>query len=554
MKFSSATVVPFLTPLLLLATATVACAEDPQAASATVAPQFGWLNWAVLIAYLGAMVGIGGYFSRGESSSEDFFLAGGRIPWWAAGLSIYGTQLSAITFMAVPAIAFTPDGNWTKIVGGWTTLLLAPLVIRFYLPLFRRLKVQTAYEYLERRFHVAVRLIASLIFIAFQVGRMGIVLLLPAAAISATTGCNLLAAVILMGVLATTYTVLGGIEAVIWTDVVQVIVLIGGALLCLIVSLLEIGGPVQLFDIAAESNKLTMFHWSTDPGQPSTWVLVVGFFFINLIAYTTDQTVVQRYLTTRDESAAARSIWLNGLMTIPTGVLFLLLGTALWGFYQTHPDATAPAQVDQAVPWFVMHQLPAGIAGLVIAAIFAAAMSSLDSSMNSIASAVVNDFWLRLRGPAKPETEIRVARGLTLLIGVLGTSMALTMAVSQITSLFDYFNLMLGMLGGGLSGLFLLAIFTTRGHWIGALVGLAAGAAATAVVQLDSTLHVYLAGAAGTLTCFLVGYLVSRLVPSPQRDLTGLTIYTLTPLDAQNALEQEHSQPSPTPSFDSSVG
>lgn len=543
-----------LTPALFFAAVSVAGAQDSSPVAATAPAHFGWLNWSVLLLYLAAMVAIGGYFSRGESSGEDFFLAGGRIPWWAAGLSIYGTQLSAITFMAVPALAFAPGGNWTKIVGGWTTLLLAPLIIWAYLPLFRRLKVQTAYEYLERRFHLSVRLIASLIFIAFQVGRMGIVLLLPATAIAATTGSDVLVAVILMGVLATTYTVLGGIEAVIWTDVLQVVVLIGGALLCLAISIFAIGGPVSLFEVAHGAGKLTVFSWSSDPGEPSTWVLFVGFFFINLIAYTTDQTVVQRYLTTRDEQSAARSIWLNGLMTVPTGVLFLLLGTALWAFYQTHPEASPPDKVDQAVPWFVMQQLPAGVAGLVIAAIFAAAMSSLDSSMNSIASAVVNDFWLRLAGKTNPESEIRVARVLTLAIGILGTSLALLMATFQVTSLFDYFNLMLGMLGGGLSGLFLLAVFTTRGHWIGALVGLAAGAAATALVQFDSTLHVYLAGAAGTLTCLAVGYLVSRLIPCSQGTLAGLTIHTLTPLPVDSPVESDASVPSPSPSFDSSVG
>ncbi|UUO07823.1 sodium:solute symporter [Blastopirellula sp. J2-11] len=547
-------VVVGLTPLVLAGATGVACAQEPTVASSIAAPSFGWVNWAVLIAYLAAMVGIGGYFSRSESSGEDFFLAGGRIPWWAAGLSIYGTQLSAITFMAVPALALAPDGNWTKIVGGWTTLLMAPLIVYFYLPLFRRLQVQTAYQYLERRFHLSVRLIASLIFIAFQVGRMGIVLLLPAVAIAAATGSNVLVAVILMGTLATIYTVLGGMEAVIWTDVVQVIVLIGGALLCLAVSIFEIGGPMQLYELASSADKLTIFTWSATPSEPSTWVLLVGFFFINLIAYTTDQTVVQRYLTTPDEKSAARSIWLNGLMTIPTGFLFLLLGTSLWGFYQLHPEIASPGKADQVVPWFVMQQLPAGVAGLVIAAIFAAAMSSLDSSMNSIASAIVNDFWLRLAGPAKPSAEIRVARLLTLLIGILGTSMALVMAVLNITSLFDYFNLMLGMLGGGLSGIFLLAVFTTRANWIGALVGLAAGAAATAMVQFDSTLHVYLSGAAGTLTCALVGYVVSWILPQPQGDLQGLTIHTMVSSKSNQAVDHDSANHSPSPSIDSSIG
>ncbi|MEX1039950.1 MAG: sodium:solute symporter [Pirellulaceae bacterium] len=515
--------------LPMLWTAVPLLAQEESAAVADSAPsRFGPLDWSVLAIYFLGMVAVGCYCARRGSTSEDYFLAGGRIPWWAAGLSIYGSQLSAITFMAVPAILFTEGGNWTRIIGGWTILLIAPLIIFFYLPLFRRLKIQTAYEYLERRFHLAVRLVASAIFIIFQVGRMGVVLLLPAAAIAAATGINVLLAVVLMGILAMTYTVLGGIEAVIWTDVVQVVVLIGGAILCVGVATFAVGGPVEVYQVAAQADKLTLFDWSTDTSRASTWVLLVGLTFINLISYTTDQAVVQRYLATSDERAAARSIWLNGLMTIPTGFLFFALGTSLWVFYQVHSGALMPDNADQVVPWFIITQLPTGISGLVIAAIFAAAMSSLDSSMNAVASAFINDFWIRLRGRSQPEVELRLARLITLLIGIVGTGLALIIAVTGVTSLFDYFNLMLGMLGGGLAGVFLLAVFTTRAHWIGALSGLLVGSVATAVVHFHPALHVYLAGAAGTVTCFVVGYVVSWAVPLPSSDLTGLTIYTLS--------------------------
>lgn len=500
--------------------------EESAAVADTAASRFGPIDWSVLAIYFLAMVAVGVYCARRGSTSEDYFLAGGRIPWWAAGLSIYGSQLSAITFMAVPAILFAEDGNWTRIIGGWTILLIAPLIIFFFLPLFRRLQIQTAYEYLELRFHLAVRLVASAIFIIFQVGRMGVVLLLPAAAISAATGIDVKLAVILMGILAMTYTVLGGIEAVIWTDVAQVVVLIGGAILCVSVAALNVGGPAEVYQVASQADKLTLFDWSTDTSRASTWVLLIGLTFINLISYTTDQAVVQRYLATSDERAAARSIWLNGLMTIPTGFLFFGLGTSLWVFYQVRSSEMMPDNADQVVPWFIITQLPTGISGLVIAAIFAAAMSSLDSSMNAVASAFLNDFWIRLRGRSQPVVELRLARLITLLIGIVGTGLALVIAVTGVTSLFDYFNLMLGMLGGGLAGVFLLAVFTTRAHWIGALSGLLVGSVATAVVHYHPALHVYLAGAAGTVACFVVGYFVSWLVPLPAPDLTGLTIFT----------------------------
>ncbi|MBA2113818.1 Sodium/glucose cotransporter [Planctomycetes bacterium FF15] len=244
---------------MVLSTTCGVTAQEVGAAEQPGPVSFSWINWVVLAVYLAGMIGVGIFFSRRESDSRDFFLAGDRIPWWAAGLSIYGTQLSAITFIAVPALAFTPGGNWTRLVSSWTIQLLAPLIIYFILPLFRRLNVQTAYEYLEYRFNVVIRWLASLTFIAFQVDRMGIVLLLPAVAISAATGLNVLLAIVVMGALATTYTVLGGIEAAIWTDVVQVVVLIGGAIICLGAAVGAVGGPTTAWDLAHAAEKTTIF-------------------------------------------------------------------------------------------------------------------------------------------------------------------------------------------------------------------------------------------------------------------------------------------------------
>jgi SSS family solute:Na+ symporter len=187
----------------------------------------GWPNWVVLGGYLAVLVGVGIYFAKREKSTEDFFLAGRRIPWWAAGLSIFGTQLSAITYLAMPARAYATD--WSLLPLNIGILLIAPIVIYIYLPLFRSLNVTTAYEYLEKRFHVSIRVLGSLSFVAFQLGRMGIVILLPALALSAVTGANVYLCIALIGLLSTVYTALGGMEAVIWTDVLQAVVLIGGA-------------------------------------------------------------------------------------------------------------------------------------------------------------------------------------------------------------------------------------------------------------------------------------------------------------------------------------
>jgi len=486
--------------------------------------RFGGWNWCVLLTYLASMVGIGVYCSGREKSTDDFFLAGQRIPWWAAGLSIIGTQLSAITFMAIPATAFRED--WTRMISNLMIMPTIVLVIYCYLPFFRRLRIYTAYEYLERRFHLSVRLLASALFVVFQLGRMAIVLYLPAIALSAVTGMDVLLCIALMGLLATAYTVLGGIEAVIWTDVVQVLVLLVGALVCAVVVSWHAGGLATVITRAVADQKLKMIDLGTDPTRMVLWVMIVGGFFTNLVPYTSDQTVIQRYLTTRDERQAGGGLWMNFAMTLPAALIFYGLGTLLYVHYAGHPELPQPQQADRIVPWFVMSELPPGVAGLVIAGIFAAAMSSLDSSMNSVATALVTDFYRRLRHGVTDLDCLRLAKWLTCLLGGLGTGVAMVMAQVEITYLFDFFNSTVGLLGGSLAGVFMLAVFTRRAHAWGALVGLVSGAAATLAIALGTRVQFYLYAAVGCLTCLLAGYLASLLLPGPVKDLAGLTMHT----------------------------
>ncbi len=492
----------------------------------TLAASFGVLNWAVLIAYLFAMLLIGVYCSFRNKNTSDFFLAGQRIPWWAAGLAIYGTQLSAITFMAIPATAY--QENWVRLVGNWTILAVAPLVVACYLPFFRRLNVATAYAYLERRFNSTVRLTSSALFILFQFGRIGIVLYLPAIALEAVTGISVYTCILLMGLLTTAYTVIGGMEAVIWTDVVQVVILLIGALVAVAVAVSGAGGMGPLVQHAMEADKFRLANWGWDSSQMVLWVVVVGFFFFNLIPYTTDQAVIQRYLTTRDERQAARSIWTNVALMIPTGVIFFFMGTAIWGFYQASPELALPQRADQIVPWFVVSQLPAGVAGLLIAGIFAAAMSTLSGSMNSVVTAYIVDFHRRWSS-ASDRSDLRLARWLTLGLGATGVAAASIIASVNVSFVFDAFNTVLGWFGGSLAGLFVLGIFTRRATSAGALTGLIAGGLATVAATWSSHVHPFLYGGVGAVACIGVGYLASLAMPKPYRDVTGLTIYTLQP-------------------------
>lgn len=493
---------------------------------------FKTLDYVMLAIYLAALVAMGFYFARREKTTEDFFLGGRRVPWWAAGMSIFGTQLSAITFMAIPAKAYATD--WVFILVNACIVLIAPAVVYFYLPFFRGLNITTAYEYLERRFNVVLRLFGSISFIAFQLGRMGIVLFLPAIALSTVTGLDIYVCIIAMGVLCTIYTVLGGIEAVIWTDVLQVVVLMGGAILSFIIIVADIdGGLGRLLSIAQADDKLHVFNWTWDHTVTAVWVVVIGNLLAQLVPYTTDQTVIQRYLTTPSQKMAARAVWTNAALTVPAALIFFGVGTALYVFYQLQPAHLNPVlQNDAILPWFVAQQLPAGVSGLVIAGLFAAAMSSLDSSMNSVAAALTTDFYERFAPRARGRNHLTLARILTVILGVVGTGTAAMMAGYEVKSLWDLFLRFIGLFGGSVAGVFALGIFTTRGNASGALVGALAGVAAVFAAQQFTDVHFFLYAGIGIVVSFGLGLLFSAILPAATRDLTDLTLFTRTPQGA----------------------
>ena len=433
---------------------------------------FSWVDYTTWGIYLAVILCIGFYFSKREKGTDDFFLAGRRVPWWAAGISIFGTQLSAITFMAIPAKVYATD--WVYILAQAAIILVAPIIVFLYLPFFRRLNITTAYEYLEKRFNVALRLLGGIAFCLMQLGRMGIVLFLPAIALATVTDFNVYTCILVMGIFCTIYTVLGGIEAVIWTDVLQVVVLMGGALLCIVVIVLKVeGGLTGIVSLGRQADKFRAVNLTWDYTTTAVWVVVIGNIFSNLVPYSADQTVIQRYLTTPTEKQAGRAIWTNAALTVPAALIFFFLGTALYAFYKSRPQNLNPGlDTDAILPWFVVRELPIGIAGIVLAAIFAAAMSSLDSSMNSMATVLVTDFYYRFKPNSSDRTRLLLARIITVVLGIFGTGGALLMATYPIKSLWDVFLALLGLLGGGLAGVFMLGIFTRRANSAGAVVGI----------------------------------------------------------------------------------
>jgi SSS family transporter len=512
------------------------------AASVPTTLRFGGLNYVVIIVYFLAMATMGPYFARREKSTRDFFLGGKRIPWWAAGLSIFGTQLSSITYMAIPAMSYRT--NWVYFLGNMMIVAAAPLVIWFYLPFFRRLEVTSAYEYLEKRFNLAARWIASIAFVLFQIGRLGVVLYLPALALTAITGINIYHTILAMGLVTTLYTLLGGMEAVVWTDVVQVVVLLGAAGLSLILAAGDVeGGFRTVLSMGLTEGKWRVANLGWDIASATLWVVVAGKILEQLISYTSDQAVVQRYLTTRTEKQAARSIWTNAVLTIPSSLIFFGIGTCLWAFYKTHPQLLNPVgRTDDVFAWFIAQRLPAGVSGLAFAGLFAAAMSTLSGSMNSMATAITTDFYRRLKSSPSDQKCLHLARVLTVVFGLTGTAIALYMAVLQRTSIWDQYIKILGLFGGGLAGLFMAGIFTRRINGLGIVLGFFGSAAVLYFVSTFAIVHFFLYAGVGILSCVAIGWLASWLFPETRKNLDGLTIYSMkssNPPD-DNATASQH--------------
>lgn len=494
-------------------------------------PVFGWINYLVLGLYFAGMLYLGFYFVKKDGDVDDYFKAGGRIPWWAAGISIFATTLSAITFISIPAKAYATD--WHMLVFQFCIILIAPLVIQYFLPFFRRFNLSTAYQYLELRFNSTLKWLASALFILFMVTRIAVVLYLPSLALNAVTGFDIYLSIILMGVVTIVYCTSGGIEAVVWGDVIQGIILMGGAIVAFIFMLTGIDGGISGFtEIVISHEKMHVFDFSLDISKPVFWVVLIGGMANTLILYTSDQSVVQRYMTTKDEKATGRSIWLNGIISIPVSITFFLLGTGLFAFYYSNPERLAATNpnIDSVFPQFIVGELPAGMAGLLISAIFAAAMSTLSSNINSVASVFTSDFYMSIAKKATQKRNMMVARISSIVIGILGIGMALVLATWSIESLWDQFNTFLGLLTSGIGALFLMGIFSKRISPQAALGGLLGGLITTLLVKQLTDVSFLLYGAIGLVASLSIAFLLSFIFPN-RKDINRLTYHTLIKSD-----------------------
>ncbi|WP_233216290.1 sodium:solute symporter family transporter [Blastopirellula marina] len=490
---------------------------------------FGWPNYVVLFGYLLAMVGVGVFFSRKNKNTDDYFRGGKQIPWWAAGCSIFATMLSSLTFMGFPSKAFAQD--WVYAVGNFTIPVVAILAVYVAMPFYRRIDATSAYQYLEMRFGRSARVFASGSFVLFHLFRMAIVMSLTALALAVATPLSPAQSVMLMGVLSIVYCTMGGIEAVIWTDTIQSFVLLGGALLAVGLLLSGVDGGIEGFwKIASESHKFNLanLHADVTNAQVALWVVLVGGIAQNISSYTADQAVVQRYVTTSTSQEASKSIWISAWLTIPATLIFFTIGTSLFAFYHSNPGKLdAMATTDQIFPLFIAREIPIGLAGLIVAGVFAAAQSTVSTSMNSSATAIIVDFLRPMNLCTTEKSYLSAARLCTFAVGTFGTLLGILFVDPNIRSLFDAFIVILGIFMGILGGLFLLGAFTRKTNQFGAMTGALIGSAVMLLLWKFSKINSYLYPAAGLSVCFATGYLASWIAGKAPGDLSGLTIYDL---------------------------
>lgn len=484
------------------------------------------LDIAVLAAYTAGTVAFGCCFLRRSRAAEAFMKAGGALPAWAVCLSIFGTYVSSISFLALPGKALS--GNWNPFVFSLALPLAAWVGARFFVPFFRRCGDISAYAHLERRFGAWARTYAVACYMLTQMARMGSIMYLLALPLNHLLGWDARLTILATGLLVTLYTLLGGIEGVIYTDSIQSVVLIAGALICAVrIPMGMPEGPGQVFRIAAAHGKFSLGSFGPSLASATFWVVLLYGLFMNLQNFGIDQNYVQRYIAAGSERGAKRSVWMSALLYIPVSAFFFFIGTALFAYAAARPEAFPPelrAEIaagagDNVFPYYIVHILPPGVSGLLIAAIFSAAMSTVSTSVNCCATLTLCDLYRRYLRPLAGEREsMAVLRAGTVLWGVAGVGFALWMI--RVRSVLDAWWQLSGIFSGGMLGLFLLGWLGRRAGSRAAAGGVAAGAAvigwmtftpraAWCPAALRSPLHPFLIPVAGTLTILLAGFLLS---------------------------------------------
>lgn len=500
---------------------------------AQLSQHFTLLDYTVFVVYLVLTASIGLWFVKGQRNLDEYFLAGRSMGSVVVAMTILAALFSGISFLAAPSEGYANGFAFFLVNLGF--FIATPLTTIVFLRFYYNARFFTAYQYLEERFSVQLRTLASGSFIARVLLWLAAATYAPALALEQATGMPLWFTILCTGIVTTIYTTFGGMRAVIWTDVMQLVVLLGGQIAIVLVAVTRIpGGWTQVMEIGQQGGRFEV-SLSLDPTVRVTlWGLLIGSAFMSLVQMATDQVSVQRYLTATSLKVAQRGLWLKLALVLPVTAVFYGTGLVLYAFYQVHGDPLAAgkiAKADQILPYFVVHELPHGFPGLFIAAIYAASMSTISAGINSLTSASLVDFYQRLwRNPDLSEVnQLRLARWLTLGYGAL--VVVLAFLVERLGTLLEATNKVVSLIGGPLVGLFLLGMIVSRATARGALVGWIAGLLATTWVCFGTNISFLWYAMIGCLVTMAVGYVVSRFDrPPAARQLAGLTWSQRPPL------------------------
>ncbi len=476
------------------------------------------LDGSVVVAYLSAMIGLSVYLGRSQSSEVDYFVGGRRLPWWAIGLSTMATQTSAISFISIPAfVALRPGGGLTWLQYELAVPLSVALVMGLFLPFFRRLQLVSVYEYLEYRFSPSVRTLVSLIFLVSRGLGTGVAVYASAIVLSVCLGLPLWTTILIIGIVTLVYDTLGGISAVVYSDVIQMVILVAGILLCLVYAVGDLGGiEAALHSLPKE--RLRAIDVSTglgDGGAVPLWAFLVGGFFLYASYYGTDQSQVQRELSAATADETRLSLMFNGFARFPLTVLYAALGLVVGAVYGLSPElrANIPGdRPDYLIPQFILLHLPPGIRAILFSAILASAMSSLDSALNSLSASTLRDF-IKPRG--KDARSVLILSKLTTVAwGTVVTAFAFL--VGRISpTVIESINKIGSAFFGPILGAFLVGVLSVKGTSAGVLAGILAGVILNlALWFLVPVVHWMWWNCFGCLTTVGVALLVSTIHPS----------------------------------------
>jgi SSS family solute:Na+ symporter len=504
------------------------------------------LDILVIALYMGAMVLMGLWFARRQTSTEAYFVAKRSIPHWAMGVSIYAALITSITFIAYPGSAYA--SNWNELVPGFMVVGVLILVGVVIIPFYRHAVGMSAYEYFGKRFGYQVRAYSALAFTAGHFSKMGFVVYTLALTITAVAGWKDPNAMYLtmagIGLVTVFYTLVGGLEAVIWTDVVQGFVKCIGILVCLgFLFYVMPGGPSAAFNLAWEQHKFSLGRWDWDFTKPGcVWVMTLYGFFWYLQKYTADQTLVQRYLVAKTDRDALKGVALGALLCVPAWALFMLIGTLVWAYYQLSGDAlpAAMTKADKIFPYFLATKIPAGLAGLFMASLLSAAMSMLSSDLNCLSVVGVEDYYRKLKPESTDRQRLVMGKLIVAVCGAVAVLIACLIEMyTNSNRVLTFYYKVTAILAAGLAGLFLLAFLSPRANRQGALLGIVACLVFSTWAVLTSGsqpvwdlgkaynfgLDPIMGGVLAHVVLLVVGFAASFLFPPPEPGNRALTLW-----------------------------